>query len=259
MIMEIIMRTPLLVLLTVGLLLGWCGTARPQDDLKGIIQKGITAHGGAEKMAKAKAGRSKTKGTLELFNTSLPFTQDMTYQLPNQFREELELEAAGQKIKVATVFNGTKGWIEVNDKVQELDDKMQSELKEAGHLMRVARLTMLLEDKGCKLAPLGEAKVNGKAAVGIRVECKGFRDVSLYFDKDGGLLLKTERRGLDPMSGQEFTEERIVTEYHKVEGLQSPKKMLVNRDGKKFMEAEVVEVKLFDAVDPKTFDRPGAK
>ena len=58
-----------------------------------------------------------------------------------------------------------------------------------------------------------------------------------------------------PRNRQEITEERIVTAYHKVEGLQSPKKVVVNRDGKKFMEAEVLEVKLLDKVEPKTFER----
>ena len=81
-------------------------------------------------------------------------------------------------------------------------------------------------------------------------------DSSLYFDKDTGLLAKTERRAVDPMSGQEVNEERIVTEYQKLEGMQSPKRILVNRDGKKFMEAEIVEVKFLDKVDPQTFGKP---
>lgn len=253
------MRTSLLVMLAVGLLLASSEGARSQDDLRGVIQKAIKAHGGEEALAKVSAGRSKSKGTLEFGGNSLPFTQDMVYQLPGQFKEVMELEAGGQKITVATVFNGTKGWIEVNGKIQDLDDKLLTELKEAAHLMRLSRLTALLEDKNCKLTAAGEAKVNNKAAVGVRVESKGFRDVNLYFDKGSGLLLKTERRAVDPTTGQELNEERIITEYHKIEGMESPKKVLVNRDGKKFMEAEVLEVKMLDKIDPKTFERPASQ
>ena len=248
------MRTILSALLPACLLLGGAGAAGAQE-VRDIIQKAIKAHGGAEALNKYKAGQTRTKGQIELLG-SLPFTQEITFQLPNQFREVMELEAGGQKVLVVTVFNGEKGWLEVTGKPQELDEKLLTELKEAGHLLRTSRLTALLDDKECKLSPLGEAKVNGRPAVGVRVECKGFRDLSLYFDKDTGLLAKSERRALDATTGQEVTEERIVIEYQKVEGMQSPKKVLINRDGKKFMEAEVLEVKLLEKVDPQTFARP---
>ncbi|HXG11139.1 MAG TPA: hypothetical protein VNK04_15370 [Gemmataceae bacterium] len=245
------MRTSLPVVLTACLLLAG-GQAQAQDNPRAVIEKAIKAHGGADALARFKAGRAKIKGKIELAD-GIPFTQEMVYQLPNQFKEVLELETAGQKVSVTTIFNGEKGSLEVNGKPQELDEKLLTELKEAGHLMRLTRLIPLLEDQSVKLSLVGEDKVNGRPAVGVRVECRGFRDVNLYFDKEKGLLVKTERRALDAMSGQEVTEERIVTEYQQVQGLQSPKKVLVNRDGKKFMEAEVIEVKFLEAVDPGTF------
>jgi hypothetical protein len=249
------MRTVFPSLLTLGLLLAAGERARAQDDVRAIVQKALKAHGGAEKLDKFKAGQIKTKGKIELFD-GLPFTQEITYQLPNQFKEVTDLEVMGQKVAVTTGFDGQKGWLEVNGQAQELDDKLLTELKEAAHMLRVSRLTSLLEDQALKLSSLGEVKVEGKAATGVRVEAKGFRDISLFFDKDSGLLVKTERRAVDPMTGQEFTEERIITEYQKVEGLPSPKKAIVNRDGKKFLEAEVTEIKLLEKVDAQTFAKP---
>jgi hypothetical protein len=257
--METIMRTHLLLVLAVGLLAQ--GSARPEADeaTRAVIQKAIKAHGGEGLLGKFKAGRMKTRGKIEVGEASLPFSQDILYQLPGQFKELLELEANGQKVAVATVFNGEKGWIEVEGKLQDIDDKLQAELREAGHLMQLSRLTPLLQEARFKLSPVGEVKVQDRPAIGVRVECKGFRDVNLYFDKESGLLAKTERRALSGITMEEVTEERIVAEYRKVEGMQSPHKVVVRHDGKKFMEADVVEVKPLEQVDPKTFTRPASQ
>src|SRR5262249_6710689 len=157
-------------------------------------------------------------------------------------------EVNGQKINVVTVFNGEKVSFKVNGQEMKADDKILAEIKEVGHLVQVSRL-VALKDKAYELTPLGEAKVEGKAAVGLRVVRQGYKDISLYFDKESGLVVKMERRGVDPMSGQEFAEERIILEYQKVDDLPVPKKVLVNRDGKKFLELEVLEIKLSETLD----------
>lgn len=250
------MRILLPVLLPLGLLLGGHSQIQAQDDVRGIIKKAIKAHGGDQNLAKFQAGQTKSKGTIIVLGQGLDFTQELTYQLPNQFREVLHLEGGGQKATVITVYNGTEGWVTANGKAVDLDKKLLNELKEVGHLMTISRLSPLLEDKAIKLSPAGEEKVNGKVAVGVRVERKDYRDATLFFDKDTGLVLKMKRQALDAVTKQEVDEERFVMEYQKIEGMQSPKKMVINRDGKKFMEVEVAEVKLLDKVDPATFAKP---
>jgi hypothetical protein len=136
-----------------------------------------------------------------------------------------------------------------------LTDPIKEALKEAGDMFKMARL-LPLRDKAYELSALGESKVNGKAAVGLRVAKKGVKDVNLYFDKESGLMAKVERRTLDVSSGQEVTEERIITEYQKIDNMPVAKKVTVNRDGKKFMEAEVVEVKLLEKIDDAEFTVP---
>jgi hypothetical protein len=92
--------------------------------------------------------------------------------------------------------------------------------------------------------------------VGVKVSSKGHRDVTLYFDKGSGLLVKTERRALDPKSKQEVPEERVISDYRDLDGLQSPRKAVVTMDGKKVMEAEATEVKFLDKLDDSVFARP---
>jgi hypothetical protein len=252
---ETIVRTTLFILLAAGLLAAVNGQDQTPNDARAVIQKAIQAHGGAEVLNKFKAARSKTRGKMELLD-GVPFTQEMVYQLPNQFRETTELDAFGQKVGVTTVFDGEKAWLVLNANVQEVDDKLLTELKEAAHLLRAGRLTYLLEDPAIQLSLVGELKVNDRPAVGIKVERKGNRELALYFDKESGLLTKTARKALEANSGQEIAEERIITEYQKVAGMQSPRKLLINRDGKKFMEAEVTEIQFMEKATPESFAKP---
>ena len=83
------------------------------------------------------------------------------------------------------------------------------------------------------------------------VDLRSSRRGEVYFDKESGLMAKVEHRTIDLSSGQELTEERIITEYQKIDGIPMPKKVLVQRDGKKFMDAEVTEVEI-------SIDGPGA-
>jgi len=161
----------------------------------------------------------------------------------------------GQKVTQTTVFDGTNGWVNVNGMNIDLDEKLMAELKEASYLLQIGRLAGL-KGKGFELSLLGESKVNDRPAVGVKVASKGHRDINLYFDKETGLVAKMEHRALDAMTMQEVTQERIILEYQDTEGQKMPKKVLVNRDGKKFMELEVTEIKFPDKIDDSEFAKP---
>src|SRR5262249_10769329 len=147
--------------------LGWVGHGQAQDEARGILDKAIKANGGEETLRKHKAGQMKGKGSIELAG-GLAFTSEVTYLMPDKIKESIELEVNGQKINVVTVFNGEKVSFKVNGQEMKADDKILAEIKEVGHLVQVSRL-VALKDKAYELTPLGEAKVEGKAAVGLRV------------------------------------------------------------------------------------------
>jgi hypothetical protein len=225
------------------------------DDSKDIITKAIKAHGGEEVKSKFKAGQLKSKGKIELLG-GLDFTQESAFMLPDKFRETVDMEVMGQKVHVVTVFNGDKIQIEANGQAVPVDDKIKSVIKNTLYVMKVSQMTSLLKDKGFELSALGEVKVEGKPAVGVLVKSKGHQDVSLYFNKETGLLTKVEHRTVDPQTGNEITEERIITEYGKTDGVPTPKKVLINHDGNKFMELEVLETKQLEKLDDSEFAKP---
>ena len=247
------MRRLLLLSLSAGLLLPGPQTLA-QDEVKAILERAIKAHGGADKLEKLKAFQVKAKGRLDVLG-GLEFEQESSVQTPDKIKEVVRLEVDGQKLTVTTVYNGTKGWINVNGTTMDMDEKVQAAIKDALYMMSFAGLRGL-KDKEFETAALGEMKVNGRPALGVKVSKKGKKDINLYFDKETGLLAKLEYQATDPMSGQEVAEERFITEYQDSDGLKMAKKVVVQRDGKKYLEAEVTEAKGLEKIDDSEFAKP---
>lgn len=232
------------------------GTAA-DDDAKAVVDKAIKAHGGLELLAKYQAGQMKNKGKLEVPGVGQSdFSQEVAYMMPDKLKETLELEIMGQKIAIATVVNGDRMSIQVNGQDIPNADAIKAAIKDAGHMMKVARLYPLVRDKAYEVSLVGDAKVEDVEAVGVRVAKKDEKDINLFFDKKTWLLIKVEYRTTDPNTGNEVNDERFLSDYQKgTEGVPMPKKVVVKRDGKKFLEAEVLEAKLLEKLDDSEFKK----
>jgi hypothetical protein len=248
------MRLFVLHVVAVALFAAPAGAQQAQDEVRDLLEKAIKAQGGEALLSKHQAGTIKAKGTIEIAG-AVPIEQTISYQLPNKFRDESMLNINGMEIRTVAVFDGKKGGIEVNGKKVDLGDKVDDALRNAAQLLPMSKLVPL-RDKSFELSSAGEVQVNGKPAVGIRAVKKGQPDVTMYFGKSNYLLVKIEYRTVDIMSGQEVTEERIITEYKTVDGIPQPAKVLLNRDGKKLLEAEILEVRSLEKLDDGIFTVP---
>ncbi len=175
--------------------------------------------------------------------------------MPDKFKDSMELKIGDKSINVLTLISGDKMTIEVDGKAIDVPAEAKAAMKDVGHVMEVARLTTL-KDKSFELSLIGEDKVDGKKVVGVRVAKKGQNDISIYFDKETGLMAKIEFRTVDQASGKEITEERMPSGYEKnKEGVAVPKKVTIKRDGKTFLEAEVLEAKYLEKLDDSEFKK----
>jgi hypothetical protein len=245
-------------LLSVALLLGFSASGRAADDTpKDIIAKAIKAHGGEDYLTKHKASRAQNKGKITLPGVGdAEFTQEVAYMLPDKLKDNLELSVAGQKIAIITVMNGDTVSITAGGNPVEVTDNIKKAIKDARHMMTVGRLVPLLKDKGFELSIFGEAKVEDKPAIGVRVAMKDKKDLTLFFDKKTNLLVKIEHRTIEAATGNEINEERIIQEYkNNKDGVPSPKKVLVKHDGKTFLEAESVEFTYLESIDENEFKK----
>src|SRR5262245_25171045 len=210
------------------LLLGMGHRLEAQEEVRSIIDKGIQAHGGEEKLAKVKAVRAKSKGTIYLGGARSAYSNVESWQLPDRIKVVMEIDHQGQKLRMIQVLNGDKGWLRLNDQTQTIPEQMRPELEEFLHTARVQTLTPLLKDNAYKLAPLGEGKVEDRPTVGVKVSHKGRRDVHLFFDKEKGLLLKTAFQ-VQPAGGGKKTPVECYYSNHKdMGGLKWPTKKIVH-------------------------------
>jgi hypothetical protein len=250
------MHKPAIAFLAIGILVTVPPrTLAAEDEAQAVIAKAIKAYGGKEKLDKYQASYTKTKGKMEVMGVELAFSEEIAARLSGEVKQTMDVEFMGKNIKSIAGYDGKKGWAVANGMTIDLPENALAEFKDAGYLMKIDQLTPLTDKKQFELSSLGEVQVNNRPVVGVRVSSKGHSDISLYFDKEKGLLAKMERRKKD-MSGKEVTEERFVSEHKEIDGLMVPIKMVVHIDGKKQLEAEVTEVKFVDKIDDSEFAKP---
>jgi hypothetical protein len=225
-----------------------------QPAVRALLEQAITAHGGEKSLTTLKAGYLQSQGTAYVPGP-VQVTHLTVYQLPDRLKQIQEIDGQGQKVRIVTGFAHEKAWMTVNGQNREVDKKMLTEIGEALHLLRVNRLVALRE-KSYRLAALPEIKVTNRPAQGLRVSRDGHRDVDLYFDRDTHLLVMLAHRVPDPRSGKEVTEVRLYSDYHSVNGVQEPRKVVMWRDGQKFLEGEVTEAQILEKVDTNIFENP---
>jgi hypothetical protein len=249
------MRT-LLSLSTVACLLVAAGArADDQADLQKIIDKAIKAHGADKAPKDKKAYSFKMKGMVHVMAMDLEFTGEYMVQEPSKVRQVFNATVMGQDFEQIVVLNGDKGWAKIAGNTMELGKVALDAAKEEFYAGKVAELTVLKE-KGYKLAALAEKKIGDRPAVGISVAHEGQKDVFLFFDKETGMLVMTERQATDGNSGQEYKQETRISNYKEIEGVKRPHKMEITRDGEKFVEAEISDYKVLEKLDDSTFEKP---
>lgn len=228
-----------------------------EKDLRAIIEKAVKAHGGDDKLAKLETVTMKSKGNYYGMGEGIPYTAEFAVQGPKQRRFTLSFSANGMEFKIVQVVNGDKSWEKLGDDVKELKGE---ELEEQKHALYASWVTSLrpLKEKEFKLSTLGEVKVEGKAAVGVRVSKKGQRDINLFFDKTEGMLVKLEHVVKDVKGGgdKELTEETFFSEYKDFGGAKQPTKIDIKREGKLYVDVVVTEISPQEKLEKSTFERP---
>jgi hypothetical protein len=221
---------------------------------KDVIGRAIVAAGGKEKLAGARGyswkGRGKSLDSVERGE----FTDEWLYQFPSRARYAM-VELTGFKRTIISVLNGDKAWVCVNGSTYDMAPDWVREYQERTHVAWVATL-IPLSDPAFTLDALGEKRVQGQQAIGVRVSFKNRRDVSLYFDKQTGLLLTVETRHKNPDTGAEHIDELVYREFQEVNGVKRPLRTSFFRDGKLTDEGEIHDFKVLDRIDNDRFAKP---
>jgi hypothetical protein len=229
--------------------------ARAQDT-KAVIEKALKAQGGEDNLKKYPASRVKAKGRMALMGVEIEFTLDSSVQSPDKFRNNINIEVMGQKITIVQGYNGKMGWQSMLDQTMEVQGDQLDELKEEAYSNYLEQLYPLLHDQQFELKAVDGEKVDDKPTDGVKVSSRDHKDITLYFDKESGLLVKSRKKSKDPNGGQEVDAETYYKDYKEISGTKQSMKQLVMHGGKKFLEAELTDMKLQEKIDPSTFDKP---
>jgi RNA polymerase sigma factor (sigma-70 family) len=226
------------------------------QDVRAIINQAIKAQGGETNLAKLRIVRQK--GTYRRFIDTTQgktlFSWETITQEPDRFKNVQQGEIDGQKMSMTILFKGNQGWISMDGQTQEMDQEMVASTKEDLYADRIASL-LPLKGKEYQLSLLAEAMVNGRPAVGVKVAAKGRPDLSLFFDKETGLLAKRERRVADGMGGH-VTEIFFFSDYQETAKVKVARKIATFADDKHVAELRISEVEFLDKVEDKAFDPP---
>ncbi len=162
-------RTAVAVCTAVILLCDLALTIRAGDaDATAIVDKAVKAHFPKGLNAKNKGLRTKAKGKLHIMGLDLEFSQEVALQMPDKFRESMELTVMDKNVTITSVFNGKKAWIVADGKEVKVNDDILTEFKEVATNMAIMQ-GMFLKDKSVKFSLVGEMQVKGKPAVGVTI------------------------------------------------------------------------------------------
>lgn len=201
-------------------------------ETRAVIDKAIEAHGGADKLSAFKAVSAKWAGKHKVENVFYwDAVRVVTYQMPDKIRFDYEVtNPNGAKFNFSRVVSGKQGWQGSTRGTRDLPEAQVTQIVDEVYAHWLASVVPL-KDKGFEFSPVGSVTVDGKDAIGVRVLSKGRPDVNLFFDKQTGLVIKSERRAKDPLTNEEYTAESIYRDHKPFAGVMWPTSRLDRRDG----------------------------
>jgi hypothetical protein len=226
-----------------------------EREVKAIIARARAAKGKPAVLQRFKANSYKLGGTCFFEGSAVRISGSGEEQEPDKERVQLKMTADGSEFSYTQVMNNGKGWLSINGVTQDLDRQTLEDNREWRHAGEFENLRGF-DTPGVKLSPLGETRIDGKDAVGVRVSSPGFRDVNLYFHKTNGLLLKRSMRGRDPERPKICTLERIFSNYQNIQGVMMPTKTMDFVDGDLRMSVEFSDFALSEKLPDSTFAKP---
>jgi hypothetical protein len=222
-----------------------------EGDAKEILDKGIKALGGEEKLVKAEACTWKTKGTIKFNDDENEFSGQVIVKGLDHFRRE----SGNDQFNVVIVLAGDKGWRKFGDNMTELEGDGLANEKRRVYLEVIPATLVALKGKGFKYEAGGEEKVGDKPAVSLKATGPDDKTFTIYFDKESGLPVKLAAKVIG-FQGQENDLETTYADYKDFDGIKKATKIEVKRDGETFQKMEHSEFKVLEKVDADAFSEP---
>ena len=227
-----------------------------EPDAKAIVTKAVKAMGYKDD-GKPLNMTWRDNGAVNIGGMKIDYTADFAFRAPDALRFEMMVDIMGMRFKITGVIAGDKVWEAADGKVEESADEKKEQSQAMAYHLWVVSLTQLTHDKDFKLSSVVGKKVDDKPTLGVIVERKDKPVVTLYFDKETGLLAKSEINVKDELQGwKQVLEETYYENYKEEDGRKVFGKYRVVRDGNTFIDGKTSDVKMPEKLDAKLFEKP---
>ncbi len=218
-----------------------------------LVDRAIKVMGGKMALNKTVNTIIEDKGTYYGLGDGVPYEGRYVFQMTNPGRYRMEI--IGQFIMVT---DGDKACMSAMGNVMDQEGDAL-ELAKQGTLINYAMSLIPLQkpNKEFKLSLVEPETVEGEECQGIKIAHEKMPTITMQFSKKTGLIKKTKYKAkVAELGFEEVTEEAVYREYKEFDGFKSPTKMIMYRDGKKFVESHLQKISYPDKLDESEFKKP---
>ena len=99
------------------LLLGVVPAVGAQESPRAIVERAVAAHGGHEKLSRARADVARMRGIIHIGKAAVPFTSEVTVQLPKKYHSVVQLQNGDKMQTLIHDLDGDKVTITIDGTV----------------------------------------------------------------------------------------------------------------------------------------------
>jgi hypothetical protein len=226
------MRSTLLITLTVVLIAPGPGARADEPTPDQIIDKALRAHGGAEKLSGLAGFTLKDRSD---YPGALSWDETLVVQIPGRYRSDRTIRSGGKSSRSLLVLDSDQGWWRSNDVVSPFPAAFVASYQKntvpyVGP-RAILKLRARQKNPACRFSTTGDCTIEGHPAVGLRMKLEGGPEETWYFDKDSGLLLQEERR-VKQFEGEDEVSTILHEDYQTLDGFPIARTVTSRRDGK---------------------------
>jgi len=233
------------------------------DDVSQLIDRALTAHGGAERLAQPRAYSVVVEMTSKSKRSPVGASSKAThyFQPPNLYRLEEDTVRGGRPSKYIEVYAGTRGWSKRDAVLQVMAPKTVAQPPDVEQGFGYKFVTVL-RDHNYTASALGTSRVGSTTAFGVKVARPvgrggGSEERRLFFDQETNLLVKSELHA-HMTTGGELYSEQTWADWKMIDGIAVPHRVTqaIRDAGSTTHERVFTNFKFADKLDPKLFERP---
>lgn len=217
-----------------------------------ILSKHLEARGGKENI-KSIQTVSWTAG-MEMMGMNMPLTVQL--KRPNKMRQDVDVQAMGAKVVQA--FDGTTAWainpMGGSSDPQKMPEEAAKEMKDRGAIDGTVISYM---EKGYEMTYAGEEMVKDKPAHKIMVQLPDDKTVTMFFDAESFMDVKSVQAGVNPMTGEAGMIATYTSDFRDVSGVMMAHKITAEFNDQPLQTFQIDLIEVNKEISDSVFEMPG--